>query len=105
MSERQLRRTFADALRGEGKTGENLVVLLERGLDATVLRAGLARTIYQARQLVTHGHLRVDGAKVDRPSYRLRPDQVITVKDTAGRRPRSSSPRRARTRRPPARLI
>lgn len=83
VNERQLRRAFADALRAEGKTGENLVVLLERRLDATVLRAGLARTIYQARQLVTHGHLRVDGAKVDRPSYRLRADQVITVKDTS----------------------
>lgn len=83
VSERQLRRAFADALRQEGKTGENLVTLLERRLDATVLRAGLARTIYQARQLVTHGHLWVDGAKVDRPSYRLRPGQVITVKETS----------------------
>jgi small subunit ribosomal protein S4 len=83
VSERQLRRIFADALRQQGKAGENLVTLLERRLDATVLRAGLARTIYQARQLVTHGHLRVDGARVDRPSYRLRPGQVITVKETS----------------------
>ncbi|GAA1758832.1 30S ribosomal protein S4 [Luedemannella helvata] len=83
VSECQLRRAFDDAVRQEGKTGENLVVLLERRLDATVLRAGLARTIYQARQLISHGHIRVDGAKVDRPSYRLRADQVITVKESS----------------------
>jgi small subunit ribosomal protein S4 len=78
--EKQLRRTFAEALRRPGKTGENLIELLERRLDAVVLRAGLARTIYQARQLVTHGHLTVDGRKVDRPSYRLRPGQTVDVR-------------------------
>ncbi|GAA2517039.1 30S ribosomal protein S4 [Pilimelia columellifera] len=81
VSEGQLRRTFTDAVRAPGKTGETLVTLLERRLDAVVLRSGLARTIYQARQMVGHGHITVDGAKVDRPSYRLRPGQVVGVRE------------------------
>ncbi|MFI5835767.1 30S ribosomal protein S4 [Micromonospora sp. NPDC051300] len=81
VSEAQLRRTFDEAARGAGKTGESLVTLLERRLDAVVLRAGLARSIYQARQLVGHGHFTVDGHKVDRPSYRLRPGQVVAVRE------------------------
>src|SRR4030081_307247 len=56
LREKQLRRTFAEARRRPGKTGENLIELLERRLDAVVLRAGFTRTIYQARQLVVHGH-------------------------------------------------
>jgi small subunit ribosomal protein S4 len=81
ISEKQLRRTFDEAERRSGQTGHNLLSLLERRLDAVVLRAGLARTIYQARQLVTHGHITVDGAKVDRPSYRVRPSQVVEVRE------------------------
>lgn len=81
VSETQLRRTFDEAAQGTGKTGETLVALLERRLDAVVHRAGLARSIYQARQLVAHGHFTVDGRKVDRPSYRLRPGQVVTVRE------------------------
>ncbi|MEV0645352.1 30S ribosomal protein S4 [Phytomonospora sp. NPDC050363] len=81
IGERQLRRTYADALKRPGKSGENLVTLLERRLDAVVLRAGLARTIYQARQLVGHGHVTVDGKKVDIPSYRLSPGQVVSVRE------------------------
>jgi small subunit ribosomal protein S4 len=83
ISEAQMRRAYEDAHRGEGKTGESLVVLLERRLDATVLRAGLARSVYQARQLVAHGHFTVDGKKVDRPSYRVRPGQVIEVRESS----------------------
>lgn len=81
LREKQLRRAFDEAARRPGQTGENLIALLERRLDAVVLRAGLARTIYQARQLVVHGHLTVDGRKVDRPSYRLRPYQTIAVRE------------------------
>ncbi|MER7331891.1 MULTISPECIES: 30S ribosomal protein S4 [unclassified Micromonospora] len=81
VSETQLRRTFDEAARGAGKTGESLVALLERRLDAVVHRAGLTRSIYQARQLVAHGHFTVDGRKVDRPSYRLRPGQVVAVRE------------------------
>ena len=58
---------------------EVLVQDLESRLDATVLRAGFARTIYQARQFVTHQHLLVNGRRVDRPSYRLRPGDFVSV--------------------------
>ncbi|HEU4348405.1 MAG TPA: 30S ribosomal protein S4 [Actinoplanes sp.] len=87
ISESQMRRAYEDAHRGQGKTGEGMVVLLERRLDATVLRAGLARTIYQARQLVAHGHFTVDGKKVDRPSYRVKPGQVIQVRESSRPKP------------------
>ncbi len=87
ISEAQLRRAYEDAHRSQGKTGENLVALLESRLDATVQRAGLARTIYQARQLVAHGHFLVDGKKVDRPSYRLQPGQVVEVRETSRQKP------------------
>jgi small subunit ribosomal protein S4 len=87
ISESQMRRAFDDAVRSSGKTGENMISLLERRLDATVLRAGLTRTIYQARQLVAHGHFTVDGKKVDRPSYRLKPGQVIEVRETSRTKP------------------
>ena len=59
-----------------------MIQLLERRLDATVARAGLARTSFQARQLVAHGHFEVDGRKVDRPGYRLRPGQVVKPRGT-----------------------
>jgi small subunit ribosomal protein S4 len=87
ISEAQMRRAYDDAHRGEGKTGETMVTLLERRLDATVHRAGLARTIYQARQLVAHGHFTVDGKKVDRPSYRLKPGQVVEVRERSRQKP------------------
>jgi small subunit ribosomal protein S4 len=87
VSEAQMRRAYEDARRGAGKTGETMVALLERRLDATVHRAGLARTIYQARQLVAHGHFTVDGRKVDRPSYRLRPGQVVSVRERSRPKP------------------
>jgi small subunit ribosomal protein S4 len=77
--EAQLRRAFGEADRQRGKTGEILVSALERRLDAVVLRAGLARTIYQARQFVTHRHIAVNGRRVDKPSYRTRPGDVVAV--------------------------
>jgi len=87
VSEAQMRRAYEDAHRGEGKTGENMVALLERRLDAVVHRAGFTRTIYQARQLVVHGHFQVDGKKVDRPGYRLKPGQVVTVRPSSRAKP------------------
>ncbi|MDY7087773.1 MAG: 30S ribosomal protein S4 [Actinomycetota bacterium] len=87
ISESQMRKAYDDAHRAEGKTGETMVSLLERRLDATVMRAGLARTIYQARQLVVHGHFTVDGKKVDRPGYRLKPGQVVEVRDSSRAKP------------------
>jgi small subunit ribosomal protein S4 len=79
LSEAQLRLALARATRGGGKTGEALVIDLETRLDALVLRSGFARTIYQARQAVSHGHVTVDGRRVDRPSSRVRPGEVIAI--------------------------
>ena len=78
--EKQLRIAFNEARRTEGLTGENLVELLEMRLDALVLRAAFARTTAQARQMVVHRHILVDGQLVDRPSFRVKPGQLIHVK-------------------------
>ncbi|SDH11318.1 30S ribosomal protein S4 [Agrococcus jejuensis] len=77
--EKQLRLTFNEARRQAGLTGENLVELLEMRLDALVLRAGFARSMAQARQLVVHRHIVVDGQRVDRPSFRVKEGQTIGV--------------------------
>ncbi|BCW48631.1 30S ribosomal protein S4 [Arthrobacter sp. StoSoilB13] len=77
--EAQMTRAFEEARRTKGLTGENLVELLEMRLDALVLRAGFARTIAQARQLVVHRHIMVDGIRVDRPSFRVGEGQLIHV--------------------------
>jgi small subunit ribosomal protein S4 len=79
VGERQLRRAMKLAVGRPGRTGETLLSDLETRLDNIVLRAGFAPTIYQARQAVTHGHIRVDGNKVDKPAYRLQPGQIIEV--------------------------
>jgi small subunit ribosomal protein S4 len=78
--ERQFRRYFDRAGRESGIVGENLLRHLERRLDNVVYRMGFASTRAQARQLISHGHIRVGGRKVDRPSYELRPGDVITLK-------------------------
>lgn len=77
--ESQMARYFEDAKRSAGDTGENLVEFLEMRLDALVLRSGIARTIAQARQLVVHRHIVVDGQRVDRPSYRVSEGQLVAV--------------------------
>jgi small subunit ribosomal protein S4 len=79
MSERQMSNAFAEAIRQSGNTGVRLLQLLEMRLDAVVLRGGFVRTIYAARQAVTHGHVRVNGNKVDRPSFRLKPGDVVSL--------------------------
>jgi small subunit ribosomal protein S4 len=79
VSERQLRRAFQEATRQPGNTGVRLLQLLELRLDAVVLRAGFVRTIYAARQAVAHGHVLVNGRKVDRPSRRLKPGDVVAL--------------------------
>ncbi len=78
--EAQLRRVFEEARKASGRTGEALVELLEMRLDALVLRAGFARTTAQARQMVVHRHIMVNGQIVDRPSFRVKPGQMIHVK-------------------------
>jgi small subunit ribosomal protein S4 len=77
--EGQLRRYFMKARQMPGNTGANLIVLLERRLDNLVYRAGFAATIWAARQLVTHGHIQVDGKRLNIPSYLTRPGEVISV--------------------------
>lgn len=81
--EAQLVKTFQEARRMEGQTGDNLVELLEMRLDALVLRAGFGRTMFQTRQAVTHRHILVDGKIVDRPSYKVRPGQTVQIKPTS----------------------
>jgi small subunit ribosomal protein S4 len=83
ISEGQMRRAFAHALRAAGPTGDALLAGLERRLDSVVFRLGFAPTIRAARQLVAHGHVRVDGARVDRPDLRLRPGQEVALLDRA----------------------
>ena len=79
--EKQFRRYYREANRGSGITGTNLLVILETRLDNVVYRAGLARTRPQARQLVNHGHFRVNGRKVDIPSYQVQAGDVVVVKE------------------------
>ena len=76
-----LRRYIEEAGRLPGNTGEMLLRLLERRLDNIIRRAGLARTIWAARQIVAHGHVMVNGHKTDRPSYTVEIGDAITVKD------------------------
>ena len=78
--ERQFRRYYQEAARLKGITGDNLLQILECRLDNVVYRSGLARTRPQARQLVNHGHFRVNGQKVDIPSYRVRAGDMVAVK-------------------------
>lgn len=78
--ERQMKTYFKRALRARGNTGDVLVACLETRLDAVVLRSGFARTIYAARQYVNHGHIQVNGEKVDRPGYTVRPGDVVAVR-------------------------
>ncbi|MFV0480962.1 MAG: 30S ribosomal protein S4 [Campylobacteraceae bacterium] len=79
ISEKQFRKLFQDAKRKEGNTGENLIAFIEQRLDNVVYRMGFATTRRFARQIVTHGHILVDGSKVDIPSFRVKPGQKIEV--------------------------
>ena len=79
--ERQFRRYYKEAARQKGITGENLLRILESRLDNVMYRAGFAATRPQARQLVNHGHVLVNGKKVDIPSYQVRPGDEITLRE------------------------
>ena len=81
LTEKQFRKTFNEASKMQGIVGENFLKLLESRLDNLVYRLGLAATRRAARQLVNHGHITVDGNKVDIPSYRVKPGSVIAVKE------------------------
>jgi len=79
--EKQFRRTFAEASRTKGITGETLLVLLERRLDNVAYRLGFATSRAEARTLVRHGHVLVNGKKVNIPSYTVRAGDVVSVKE------------------------
>ncbi|AAU24614.1 30S ribosomal protein S4 [Bacillus licheniformis] len=81
VNERQFRNLFDKAAKMAGKHGENFMILLESRLDNIVYRLGLARTRRQARQLVNHGHVLVDGSRVDIPSYQVKPGQTISLRE------------------------
>jgi small subunit ribosomal protein S4 len=83
MTETQFRRTYQEAVRLRGDTAENLIGLLERRLDSVVYRAGFVPTIFAARQLVGHGHVRVNGKRVDIPSYRVREGDTVELGEKA----------------------
>src|ERR671929_2143829 len=81
--ETQFRNLFEKAARMAGVTGENLIGMLEKRLDNTIYRMGLATSRAQARQMVRHGHFSVNGRKVDIPSYSVKPGDVIGVRGTS----------------------
>lgn len=81
MTERQFHNVFVKAGKQQGVHGENFMILLETRLDNLVYRLGLARTRRGARQLVNHGHVTVDGKRVDIPSYSVKPGQVISLRE------------------------
>ena len=81
LTEKQFRRIYADAERVRGDTGENLIGLLESRLDAVIYRAKFVPTIFAARQFVNHGHVLVNGKRVNIPSYRVKEGDVVEVRE------------------------
>src|SRR6187431_336210 len=79
--EKQFRKTFEEAARRKGVTGENLIKLLEARLDNTIFRMGIAPSRPAARQLVSHKHITVNGDVVNVPSYQLKPGDIISLKE------------------------
>ncbi|MBN8645450.1 MAG: 30S ribosomal protein S4 [Planctomycetes bacterium] len=79
--ERQMRRYMAEAKRSKGNSGEMLLQLLERRLENVVRRMGVVRSIWAARQVVVHGHVRVNGKKVDRPSFCVKVGDTVSFKE------------------------
>lgn len=79
IGEKQFRKIYQEAVRRRGDTSENLIELLERRLDAVVYRMKFAITVFAARQLINHGHIKVNGKKVDIPSYRLKDGDEIEI--------------------------
>jgi small subunit ribosomal protein S4 len=80
IGERQFRRLYEEASRRRGDTSENLIALLERRLDAVVYRSKFMPTVFASRQFVSHGHIQVNGRRVNIPSYQIKDGDVIQVK-------------------------
>jgi len=81
INERQFRNVYRKAIMKKGDTAENLIGLLERRLDAVIYRAKLSTTIFSARQLINHGHVKVNGRKVNIPSYQVKEEDSIEIRD------------------------
>jgi small subunit ribosomal protein S4 len=87
INERQFRNIYKEASRRKGNTGENLVGILESRLDAVIYRAKFAVTVFQARQLINHGHVKVNGKRVNISSYKLKENDEIEIKDASKQLP------------------
>jgi len=83
ISEKQFRKIYAEAVRLKGDTGAILIGLLERRLDALIYRAKLVPTVFSARQFVNHGHVKVNGKRVNIPSFKVKVGEVVELKDRA----------------------
>ena len=81
INERQFRNVYRKAIQKKGNTTENLVGILERRLDTVIYRAKFATTVFSARQLINHGHIKVNGKKVNIPSYLINTEDTIEIKD------------------------
>ena len=81
INERQFRNTYRKAMQKKGNTSENLIALLERRLDTVIYRAKFAITVFAARQLINHGHIRVNGKKVNSPSYLVKAEDIVDLRD------------------------
>ncbi len=87
IGEKQFHRYYEEAVRRRGDTGENLIELLERRLDAVIYRMKFVPTVFAARQFVSHGHVRVNGKKVNIPSYSVKDGDLIEVKEKSREMP------------------
>ncbi|MGE3146347.1 MAG: 30S ribosomal protein S4 [Pseudorhodoplanes sp.] len=87
ISEKQFRGTYTEAIRLKGDSGANLIGLLERRLDAVVYRAKFVPTVFAARQFINHGHIRVNGRRVNIPSYKVKVGDVVEVKESSKQLP------------------
>jgi small subunit ribosomal protein S4 len=83
ISERQFRGIYAEAIRLKGDSGAHLIGLLERRLDAVVYRAKFVPTVFAARQFINHGHIKVNGRRVNISSYKVKPGDVVEIKDSS----------------------
>tara|TARA_B100000427_G_C15349465_1_gene524775 strand:- start:402 stop:848 length:447 start_codon:yes stop_codon:yes gene_type:complete len=81
MNERQFRNVYRKAIKKRGNTSENLIGLLERRLDTVIYRAKFATTVFSARQLINHGHIKVNNKRVNIPSYLVKEEDTIEVRD------------------------
>ena len=87
ISEKQFRGVYEEAIRLKGDSGANLIGLMERRLDAVIYRAKFVPTIFAARQFVNHGHIKVNGRRVNIPSFKVKPGDVVEVKEASRQLP------------------